>query len=93
MRNDGEMIGRAASFRGFPPELTIPAAVLRSVTAPTLFLWGEDDRSGDAAVARHVVELMPHASLRMLPASGHLPWIDDPDGIGRTTAEFLAATD
>ena len=93
MRNDGEMIGRAASLRGFPPELTIPDDVLRSVTVPTLFLWGEDDPFGTATVAHHVVELMPHASLRMLPASGHLPWLDDPEGIGRATALFLAATD
>ena len=93
MRNEGEMIGRAVSFRGFGPELTIPDSVLRSVTTPTLFLWGEDDPFGDAAVARHVVELLPRASLRMLPASGHLPWIDDPEGVGRATAEFLAATD
>jgi pimeloyl-ACP methyl ester carboxylesterase len=93
MRNDGEMIGRAASLRGFPPELTIPDDVLRSVTVPTLFLWGEDDPFGIAAVAHYVVELMPHASLRMLPAAGHLPWLDDPETVGRATAEFLAATD
>lgn len=93
MRNEGEMIGRAGSLRGFPPELTIPDDVLRSVRAPTLFLWGEDDPFGAAAVARRVVELMPHASLRMIAAAGHLPWLDDPDTIGRATAEFLAATD
>ncbi len=92
MRNDGEMIGRVASLRGFAPELTIPDDVLRSVTAPTLFLWGEEDSFGGAAVAHHVVELMPHASLRMLPMAGHLPWLDDPEGIGRATAEFLAAS-
>jgi pimeloyl-ACP methyl ester carboxylesterase len=92
MRNDGEMIGRAASLRGFPPEYTIPDDVLRSVTAPTLYLWGEEDPFGDAAVARHVVELMPHASLVLLPAAGHLPWLDDPKGIAQATAEFLAAT-
>jgi pimeloyl-ACP methyl ester carboxylesterase len=92
MCNDGEMIGRAGSLRGFPPELTIPDDVLRSVTVPTLFLWGEDDPFGTAAVGRHVVELMPHASLRMLPAAGHLPWLDDPEGTGRATANFLATT-
>ena len=93
MRNDGEMIGRAGSLRGFPPDLTIPDDLLRSVTVPTLFLWGEDDPFGSAAVARHVVELMPHASLRTLPAAGHMPWLDDPEGTGQATADFLAATD
>ena len=73
--------------------LTIPDDVFPSVSAPTLFLWGEDDPFGTAAVARHVVELMPHASLRMLPASGHLPWVDDPQGTGRATTAFLRATD
>jgi 2-hydroxy-6-oxonona-2,4-dienedioate hydrolase len=93
MRNDGEMIGRAATLRGFPPEFTISDALLRSITVPTLFLWGENDPFGAATVARHVAELMPHASLRMLPASGHMPWFDDPEGIGRAAAEFLAATE
>ena len=27
--------------------------------------------------------------LRILRATGHLPWFDDPEGIGRQTAEFL----
>jgi pimeloyl-ACP methyl ester carboxylesterase len=93
MRNDGEMIGRAGSLRGFPPELTISDDVLRSVSAPTLFLWGADDTFGTAAVARHVVELMPHASLTMVPSAGHLPWLDDPKGLGLATADFLAAID
>jgi pimeloyl-ACP methyl ester carboxylesterase len=93
MRNDGEMIGRAGSLRGFPPELTIPDDVLRSVTVPTLFLWGADDPFGTAAVARHVVELMPHASLTMVPSAGHLPWLDDPEGLGQATADFLATAD
>ena len=84
---------RRHSEGGFPPEFTIPDAVLRSVTVPTLFLWGDDDPLSAAAVAHHVVELMPHASLQMLPQSGHLPWLDDPEGIGRATATFLAATD
>ena len=88
-----QVLGRAGSLRGFPPELTIPNDVLRSVRAPTLFLWGEDDPFGAAAVASRVVELMPHASLRMIAAAGHLPWLDDPDTIGRATAEFLSATD
>jgi len=92
MRNDGEMIGRAATLRGFPPDLTMPDAVLESVTVPTLFLWGDDDPFGSADVAQHVVGLMPKAALRMLPASGHLPWLDNPEGVGRATAAFLDAT-
>jgi 2-hydroxy-6-oxonona-2,4-dienedioate hydrolase len=92
MRNDGEMIGRAASLRGFPPELTIPDDTLESIAAPTLFLWGDDDPLGTAAVARHLVQLMPNASLQLLPAAGHLAWLDDPEGVGGATADFLSTT-
>ena len=92
MRNDGEMIGRAASLSGFPPALAIPVSTLRAVTAPTLFLWGADDPFGDESVAQRTVAQMPDARLRMLPASGHLPWLDDPRDIGQATAEFLSAS-
>jgi 2-hydroxy-6-oxonona-2,4-dienedioate hydrolase len=93
MRNDGEMIGRAGSLRGFPPELTIRDDELRSVAAATLFLWGQDDLFDPPVVARHLVELMPRASLSLLPAAGHLPWLDDPEGIARATADFLSKSD
>ena len=91
MRNDGEMIGRSASLRGFPPELTMPDEIFEAVATPTLFLWGEDDAFGGREVAEHVVGLMPDARLEMLPESGHLPWLDDPEKIGKETASFLGS--
>lgn len=89
MRNDGEMIGRAGSVFGFSSELTIPDAVFAAVSAPTLFLWGEDDAFGGRDVAEHVVQLMPHAHLTMFPDSGHLPWLDDTERVGADTTAFL----
>lgn len=90
MRNEGEMIGQAVSFRhGFPAGLEMSEETIRSVATPTLFLWGEDDAFGDREVAERLVGLMPNAELEMLPESGHLPWLDDPEGIGRRTAAFL----
>jgi pimeloyl-ACP methyl ester carboxylesterase len=90
MRNDGDLIGKAGSFRkGFDQSMTLPDDVLRSVTTPTYFLWGQDDKFGGEEVARHVVELMPDAQLEMLPDSGHLPWIDDPAHAADVTASFL----
>ena len=91
MRNEGEMIGGVATLRGFPDSYTLPASLIASVATPTLFLWGEDDGFGGRDVAENVVGLMPNAELRMFPASGHLPWLDDPDTIGRVSADFLRA--
>lgn len=90
MRNEGEMIGRLGSFRGFDPSLTLPPDFFAAVSAPTLFLWGADDAFGGESVARPIVEWMPDAGLVMIPHSGHLPWIDDPESIARRTAAFLA---
>jgi pimeloyl-ACP methyl ester carboxylesterase len=91
MKNDGDMIGRFGSPRGFDRSLTVPYEVLAGAAAPTLFLWGEDDGFGGRAVAEGVVLRMPDAELVMLPDSGHLPWLDDPRGIARASLEFLRA--
>jgi pimeloyl-ACP methyl ester carboxylesterase len=93
MENDGEMIGSAASLRGFDPALTLPDELLAAVTIPTLFLWGEDDGFGGRDVAENTVGPMPRAELEMLPESGHLPWLDFPAEIGKRTRAFLDRED
>ena len=90
MRNDGDMIGRLASVRSFDHSLTLSNDLLRAVTAPTLFIWGEDDTFGSHAVAGPVASLLPNAELVMYPRSGHLPWLDAPDKAIAATEEFLA---
>ena len=91
MEHDGNLIGTAASFRGrVNPALTLTDETLASVTAPTLFLWGEDDGFGGRDVADAVVGPMPNASLEMVDDAGHLPWLDFPTEIGSRTRTFLA---
>lgn len=91
MRNETAMIANGVTRKGFRPDLTIPDELLRAVATPTLFLWGEDDGFGGQDVAERVVSTMPNAELRMLAESGHLPWIDFPEDIGRASAAFLRA--
>ncbi len=91
MKNDLAMIGGALKGKAFDPALTLTPEVLGAVTAPTQFLWGEDDPFGGADVARALVGAMPRAGLQMVPRSGHLPWLDDPAAIGAQTAAFLSA--
>lgn len=93
MKNDGDMIGRFVSVRGFSPDDSITEEVLGRVAAPTLFLWGADDGFGGEGVARKMVSCMPNAELVMLPGSGHLPWLDDPESIGKSTLGWLAAAE
>jgi pimeloyl-ACP methyl ester carboxylesterase len=90
MKNESAMIANGVSFRrGFDPSMTLPVSIIEAVAAPTLFLWGEDDAFGGRDVAEALVASMPEASLVMFPESGHLPWLDDPEGIGRRSAAFL----
>lgn len=86
MRNDGELIAELIPSRD---RLTLTGELLGSVRVPTLFPWGEDDAFGGAENAREVTAAMPEAELVMLPEAGHLPWIDDPAGVGAATREFL----
>ncbi len=59
---------------------------------PTLFLWGEEDAfappsSGEALAAR-----MPGAALERVEGAGHLPWLDRPEPVVRSTRRFLTET-
>jgi pimeloyl-ACP methyl ester carboxylesterase len=90
MRNDGELIGQLVPNRA---AVTLTDQLLEAVTAPTLFLWGADDRFGGERVAAHVTSTMPDARLRMIPDAGHLPWLDDPEGAASATKTFLAGVE
>jgi pimeloyl-ACP methyl ester carboxylesterase len=65
--------------------------LLRSVTRPTYFLWGERDTFGGPDVTRALAELLPTATLEILPRGGHLLWLDDPVQAAQITVEFLGS--
>jgi len=88
MRHDGQMIG--AEIMPNLGSVTLDEELLGSVTKPTLFLWGQDDGFGGEENARHVSGLIPAAELVMMPAAGHLPWLDDPAFAAARTTAFLA---
>ena len=89
MRNEGDLIGTVGSIRGADPSLTLSDSLLRSVTTPTLFLWGDTDPFGSVENARSLVTMMPAARLEVIEQSGHLPWLDDPARLAKATADFL----
>ncbi|MDJ0496704.1 MAG: alpha/beta hydrolase [Acidimicrobiia bacterium] len=91
MENDGNMIGRFVSWSGFDPADAIPDEIFAAVESPTLFLWGADDGFGGEDVANYIVARMPNAELVMIPQSGHLPWLDDPQSIAKQTLAWLSA--
>jgi pimeloyl-ACP methyl ester carboxylesterase len=63
--------------------------LLSKLTMPVLFLWGEDDPNGGAAVARSFAPRLPNAGLVVLPGAEHAPWLDDLDACVAHTRSFL----
>ena len=88
MRHDGDLIGRLVPQRS---AITLSDDLLAAVGIPTLFWWGADDTFGGENVARHLASTLPSAELTMVPAAGHLPWLDDPRGAAAATTAFLRA--
>jgi 2-hydroxy-6-oxonona-2,4-dienedioate hydrolase len=89
MRNEVRLISSGMTTRGWDSWLELGPESLARASSPTYFLWGEDEAFGSEAVARNLVAHMPDAKLRMIPAAGHLPWLDDPSLIAKKTAAFL----
>jgi len=64
---------------------------LPRVTAPTLIVWGEDD---DFLPPRHgevLAELLPYATLKLLPQCGHLAPLEHGGAFSRLAIDFLSA--
>ena len=59
------------------PENVLTDAELRSIAAPVLFIWGQDDGYGGPEIGRRATELIPDARLEVLPGK-HAPFLDDP---------------
>jgi pimeloyl-ACP methyl ester carboxylesterase len=72
-------------------QASLPESLLRSVHTPTHFVWGEHDPFGGAAVAKRLVELLPRASLEIVPGAGHAPWLDALDHCAEAVRAHLVA--
>ena len=62
----------------FDPELP---GILARITAPTLLLWGEDDKVAPIGQLPHWQRAIQHASLTAFPATGHLLFHERSDAV------------
>lgn len=62
---------------------------LHELRAPTLLVWGEDDRILPARHARRAHERIPDSALHVLPACGHLVQIERADEFNTLLLQFL----
>lgn len=60
------------------------------VRAPTLLVWGDEDRMVPLAQGRRLQRAIAGARLEIVPASGHMPFLERPDEFLRVVRPFLA---
>jgi pimeloyl-ACP methyl ester carboxylesterase len=69
------------------PEAT--RASLARLGTPVLLVAGEYDVALPPKCAAEYAGLFPQAELAVQPGGGHYPWLDDPEWLVQTLAEFL----
>jgi pimeloyl-ACP methyl ester carboxylesterase len=59
------------------PENFLSEAELKSITAPVLMIWGDEDPYGPPEIGARAAAVIPHAQLEVIPGR-HAPFLDDP---------------
>lgn len=77
-------------IRGQNVDLLLTDDLLARLTMPVLFLWGEHDPNGGAAVARGFAPRLPNSELVVIPGAEHAPWLDELDTCASHTRSFLS---
>lgn len=70
--------------------VAVAIADLRTLTVPTLMVWGDKDVFLTPAKGRANIDAIPGSQL-LLVDGGHAPWLDALEGVGATVREFLDA--
>jgi pimeloyl-ACP methyl ester carboxylesterase len=85
--------GRDASYACMKMLCTLPENTgdPGRVRAPTLLVWGDQDRMVPLASGKRLQRAVAGARLEIIPACGHMPHIERPDALMRAVRPFLAA--
>ncbi|MBO9499517.1 MAG: alpha/beta fold hydrolase [Novosphingobium sp.] len=84
----------AVALFGWSPYLHNPKLRhrLHRIAAPTLLLWGEDDRIAPQSYGRGFVEALPNVEFRTFGQCGHRIHIDQPEAAADAIRAFAGAT-
>jgi len=59
------------------------------ITAPTLVVWGKEDRLVPPVYADEFAQRIPSARVRIVDGAGHAPQLEQPAAVARMVADFL----
>lgn len=83
------MTGSVLRWTRVRPEMATGPDELRAVSHPVHLVWGRDDPVGSPEVGIRCADLLPQASLAIVPG-GHLPWLHGSYAVAAALAGFLA---
>ena len=63
---------------------------IHRVTAPTLLVWGKEDRLVPPIYADEFTRRIPGARVQTVEGAGHAPQLERPEAVARMVREFLA---
>jgi pimeloyl-ACP methyl ester carboxylesterase len=64
---------------------------LARIVAPTLLIWGQQDKLVPVAVGEAVQQAIPGSRLEVIPKAGHVPMWDQPERFNQLVLGFLLA--
>ena len=82
------LVEHVTDAKGMRPEFVVAKEQWQGLSVPTTFLWGEKDVFGEPKIGQDVAPLIPAGKFVLIPDSGHLPWLDEPDLVA---AEIIKA--
>jgi pimeloyl-ACP methyl ester carboxylesterase len=65
----------------------------RSLSLPTLVIWGDRDRLVDPALAPRLAAVIPDADLLVLPGVGHVAMLESPEATARAVLGLVESMD
>jgi pimeloyl-ACP methyl ester carboxylesterase len=76
---------------GWSPYLHNPRLTWRThrVTAPTLVLWGEEDKLASRDYAQAYAKALPNGALQVIKGAGHFAHHDQPDAVADAVLAFV----
>lgn len=87
---------RARLLQGSPVKIAALALALEDfspvperIKAPTLIIWGKDDRLAPPRTGKLLAGLIPSARLTLLDRAGHVPMRDNPGAFRAALTQFL----
>ena len=92
LREDQRLAAVFVSWRHGLNRALLSRETLANVFAPTHFIWGEHDPFGGPETARQLVDVLPNASLEIVPSAGHAPWLDELDRCAVSVRRQLSAS-